>query len=82
MNGDRDEGLPDSDPETIDPAGHMADLVESGAVDMELDDDQDADELREFLEAVDRGEYDADPGLEATVRIVRSLLDDRQGETK
>jgi len=80
--GGDEAGVPDSDPRHIDPAGHMADLVESGAVDMELDDDQDADELREFLEAVDRGEYDADPGLEATVRIVRSLLDDRQGETK
>lgn len=75
-------GVPDTDPETIDPAGHMADLVESGAVDMELAADADRDELREFLDAVDRGEYDADPGLEATVRIVRSLLEDGQGETK
>ena len=60
----------------------MADLVESGGVDMELAADADRGELREFLEAVDRGEYDADPGLEATVRIVRSLLEDGQGETK
>jgi|AntRauMinimDraft_3_1070383.scaffolds.fasta_scaffold06043_2 hypothetical protein len=75
-------GVPDTDPETIDPAGHMADLVESGGVDMELAADADRGELREFLEAVDRGEYDADPGLEATVRIVRSLLEDGQGETK
>jgi len=31
--------------------------------------------MREFLDRVDAGEYDVDPGLEATVRIVRSLLD-------
>ena len=75
-------GIPDSDPRHIDPARHMADLVESGAVDMQLDDDADREELREFLDAVDRGEYDADPGLEATVRIVRSLLerDDTGGD--
>jgi len=32
-------GVPDSDPRHLDPAGHMADLVESGAVDMQLDDE-------------------------------------------
>jgi vacuolar-type H+-ATPase subunit D/Vma8 len=70
-------GVPNTDPETIDPAGHMADLIESGAVDMELAADADRllDEMREFLDRVDAGEYDVDPGLEATVRIVRSLLD-------
>ena len=36
-----------------DPAGHMADLVESGAVDMELAADADRDEMREFLDRVD-----------------------------
>ena len=41
-----------------------------------ISDPADPDELREFLEAVEAGEYDADPGLEATVRIVRPLLDD------
>ena len=46
-------GVPNTDPETIDPAGHMADLIESGAVDMELAADADRDEMREFLEAVD-----------------------------
>lgn len=77
------EGVPDTDPRHIDPAGHMADLVESGAVDMELDADADRDELREFLDAAERGEFGrADPGLVATVRIVRSLLDeDVDGET-
>jgi hypothetical protein len=68
-------GVPNTDPETIDPAGHMVDLIESGAVDMELAADADRDEMREFLDRVDAGEYDVDPGLEATVRIVRSLLD-------
>jgi len=75
-------GVPDSDPRHIDPAGHMADLVESGTVDMQLDDDADREELREFLDRVDAGEFDVDPGLEATVRIVRSLLerDDTGGD--
>ena len=75
-------GVPDSDPRHLDPAGHMADLVESGAVDMQLDDDADREELREFLDRVEAGEYDVDPGLEATVRIVRSLLerDDSGGD--
>lgn len=80
--GGDEAGVPDSDPRHIDPAGHMADLVESGAVDMELDEDADREQLQEFLDAVERGVYDADPGLEATVRIVRSLLEDGQGETK
>jgi len=77
-NADTDDepGVPDSDPRHLDPAGHMADLVESGTVDMQLDDDADREELREFLDRVDAGEFDVDPGLEATVRIVRSLLGD------
>jgi len=40
-------GVPNTDPETIDPAGHMADLIESGAVDMELA--ADADRLLDEL---------------------------------
>ena len=75
-NADDEPGAPDNDPRHLDPAAHMADLVESGAVDMQLDDDADREELREFLDRVEAGEYNADPGLEATVRIVRSLLDD------
>jgi len=72
---DDDPGVPDSDPDHIDPAGDIADLVESGEFDVSLADDQDPEELRAFLDAVDRGEYDPiDPGLEATVRIVRTLL--------
>jgi hypothetical protein len=73
---DADAGVPDSDPRHLDPAGDLADLVESGEFDIELKDDQDAEDLREFLDAVERGEIAADPGTEATVRIVRTLLED------
>lgn len=73
---DGNDGVPDSDPQHIDPAGHMADLVESGEIDMELDGDQDVEQLREFVEKAEAGEFGpADPGLEATVRIVRTLLE-------
>jgi hypothetical protein len=73
---DGQDGVPDSDPRHIDPAGDLADLVESGDMDIELADGQDADELREFIDAVEAGEIDADPGVEATVRIARAMLDD------
>ena len=77
----QEDGVPDTDPQHIDPAGHMADLVESGEIDMELDAEQDAAELREFVERAEAGEFGpADPGLEATVRIVRSLLDNTDTE--
>jgi len=76
-----DDGVPDSDPHHLDPAGDIADLVESGEFDISLDDDQDPKELREFVDAVERGEHDpGDPGLEATVRIARSLLEATEGE--
>ena len=69
-------GVPDSDPRHLDPAGDLADAVEAGRFDMELAEDQSEAELREFLERVDAGEFEPDPGLEATVRIVRALLDE------
>jgi len=75
-----DAGVPDTDPEHVDPAGDLADAVESGDLDLTLDEEQDVDDLREFLRRAEAGEFDADPGLEATVRIVRSLLDDVDGE--
>ncbi|MFC7175359.1 hypothetical protein ACFQL0_22510 [Haloplanus litoreus] len=50
MTDDDTDGVPDSDPRHIDPAGDLADLVESGEFDIELEDDQDVDELREFIE--------------------------------
>jgi len=76
--GDRDDGdgVPDSDPRHIDPAGDLADLVESGEFDIALDDDQDAEDLAEFVRRAEAGEFDADPALEATVRMARALLED------
>ncbi|OYR71518.1 hypothetical protein DJ71_20450 [Halorubrum sp. E3] len=77
---DGDAGVLDSDPRHIDPAGDLADAVERGDLELDLDEDQDVDELREFLERAEAGEFGADPGVEATVRIVRSLLDDVDAE--
>ena len=81
MTEDDERGVPDSDPRHIDPAGDLADAVESGAFDIELADDQDEAELRQFLERAEAGEFEADPGLEATVRIVRSLVEASEGDT-
>ena len=80
MNNDEDgsPGVPDSDPRHIDPAGDIADLFESGEIDVDgIDVQNDPEELREFVERAEAGEFDlrADPGLEATVRIVRTMLE-------
>ena len=76
-DADDPEPVPDSDPRHIDPAGDLADAVESGDLDLSLADDQDAEDLREFVDAAERGELGpADPGLEAQVRIARALLGD------
>lgn len=83
MTDDRDdaqddvdgEGVPDADPRHLDPAGDLADRFESGEIESE-NIEFDEDELREFLERAEAGEFDADPGLEATVRIARALLED------
>ena len=76
-----DVATPDTDPRHIDPAGDLADAVETGELEISLADDQDVDELREFVERAEAGEFDpVDPGLEAQVRIARSLLDDVDGE--
>jgi len=82
MTSGDDAGVPDSDPQHIDPAGDIADAVESGEFDIQLAEDQSREELEEFVRKAEAGEFDlrADPGLEATVRIVRSLLDDADGE--
>jgi hypothetical protein len=75
------EPIPDSDPQHIDPAGDLADAVESGDLDLSLADGQDAEVLREFVDAAERGELGAvDPGLEAQVRIARALLDGGSGD--
>jgi hypothetical protein len=86
MTGESEKpGVPDSDPRHLDPAGDLADAVESGDLALELDGGQDPEELRGFLDAFDRGEYEydpVDPGLEATVRIVRGLLADLDEDKK
>jgi hypothetical protein len=76
---DAGDPVPDTDPRHIDPAGDLADAVESGDLDLSLADDQDAADLRAFVDAAERGELGSvDPGLEAQVRIARALLDDME----
>ena len=75
-DGQDGDGVPDSDPRHIDPAGDIADLVESGGFDIDLADDQDPEELREFIRRAEAGEFGVDPGVEATVRIARAILDE------
>jgi hypothetical protein len=77
VDDDRDgDGVPDSDPDHMDPAGDLADKFESGEIDPSLVKPDDVDELREFVERAEAGEFDADPALNATVRIARVLLDE------
>lgn len=60
----------------IDPAGKLADLVERDEIKIEIDDDQDVDELRDFVERVEDDDFGpVGPGLEAQIRIVRYLLE-------
>jgi len=74
--GGDDVGVPDSDPKHIDPAGDIADALEDQLADAELEGDTDPDDLRAFIDAAERGEFGpADPGLEAQVRIARSILE-------
>jgi len=78
MTDEDEAGVPDTDPRHIDPAGDIADLFESGEIDVDsIDVQNDPEELREFVERAEAGEFDlrADPGLEATVRIVRTMLE-------
>jgi len=71
----------DSDPRHLDPAGKVADLVESGDVEIDLADDQDPDELREFIDTVESSDDPVDPGTVATVRIARALLEEADEDT-
>lgn len=64
------------DPRHVDPAGWLADLFESGEIEVTPGDDYDPEELRDFVERAEAGEFEANPGLEAAVRIARSLLDE------
>jgi hypothetical protein len=72
---DDDPGIPDSDPKHIDPAGDVADLLESGEADVQLSGDQDPDELREFIQHIENSDEPTDPGANATVRMARALLE-------
>jgi hypothetical protein len=74
---DDGHGVPDSDPDVIDPVGDLADLLESGDHDIQLADDQDPAELREFIAAVENGDFgEIDAALEGQVRVMRAILDD------
>lgn len=61
----------------IDPAGDVADLLESRDYDIELADDQDPAELWEFIEAAENGEFgEIGPALEGQIRMVKAVLDE------
>jgi hypothetical protein len=71
---------PDSDPDHLDPAGDVADLLESGEIDVQLSGDQDPEELREFIETVENSDEPTDPGTNATVRMARAILEQTDDE--
>ncbi len=75
-----EDHTPASDPDHIDPAGDLADLLESGELDVQLSADQDPDELRAFIENVETSDEPTDPGTNATVRMARALLEQTEGE--
>ena len=59
----------------------LADAVETGDLELSLADDQTVDEFWKFVERAEADEFDlVNPGLEAQVRIARSLLDDVDDE--
>lgn len=77
---DQHAGVPESDPDHIDPAGDLADLLDDQLTDAELGEDTDADDVRAFVDAAESGEFGpADPALEAHVRIARSILEAADG---
>jgi hypothetical protein len=78
---DDDPGIPDSDPTHIDPAGDVADLLESGDIDVQLSGDQDPEELREFIRHIENSDEPTDPGTNAAVRMARALLEQTEDET-
>jgi hypothetical protein len=80
MNDDDNNAVPDSDPDHIDPAGDVADLLESGEFEFELSEDQDPEDLKEFIESVENSDEPADPGTNASVRIAKAIL--KQLESK
>jgi hypothetical protein len=75
-----DDPTPDSDPDHLDPAGDVADLLESGEIDVQLSGDQDPDELRAFIQHIENSDEPTDPGTNATVRMARAILEQTEGE--
>lgn len=67
------DDVPDSDPHHIDPAGDLADLIESGDFDLSFSEEQDTAEIRDFLQTVQEID-DPDPGTVAAARIARQVL--------
>jgi len=61
---DPDSAIPDSDPQHIDPAGDLADFMESEEFDIEVETEQDREDLEEFIERAEAGEFGADPAIE------------------
>jgi hypothetical protein len=79
MADDNSRGVPDKDPDVIDPVGDVADMFENAHV--ELSEGQDADELRDFIEAAENGDFgEIDAALEGQVRIARTILEDSSDE--
>lgn len=57
MTDGPDPGVSDIDPDYIDPADDIADMIENGNHDVELSDDQDPQELRECIESVENSTH-------------------------
>jgi hypothetical protein len=69
------DGVPDSDPTHIDPAGALADLIATDLSGIALSEEQDPAEIREFITSVEDSDDPADPGTNAAVRIARAVLE-------
>jgi len=74
-----DTGTPDSDPNHIDPAGDLADYIESNELNIQLSEDQDPEELQAFIKSVENSDEPSDPGTNAVVRIAREILNNEEG---
>lgn len=71
----KDDVTPDTDPRHLDPAGDIAAAFEDGELSSARLADDDRADLEAFVQRAEAGEFvPANPGLEATVRIVRALL--------
>lgn len=75
----QEPGVPDTDPRHLDPAGDVAEFMENAEFDVDLGEGTDREALREFIARAEAGEFGADPGVEAAVRIARTLLEAKAG---